>query len=303
MGGGLMRLHSLAAAGLAATALVAGGAHAASGPPASLSDVDRTGYQLVNRLLHDLQTGDKADLNRLLAPSFLRQRADGTFQDKAEYMASPPPVAAYSLATSVSAYFRGAITTRWEMAWSESSPTIAVGAPIAPQLTTFAWTRAGWRVTSQANFATASATATALAHAREHGFASSSGQQAPVRIANPTRTGTQLVDHFMGSLKAGDEGAINRLLAPSFMVQRSNGSWSPKSTYLINLPKIASYDIGYSEGRYSAGMLSVRWTVATSETLPGVPVGTGQAPRLSTFVWTPHGWRMTSHANLNPPTG
>lgn len=124
---------------------------------------------------------------------------------------------------------------------------------------------------------------------------------APPRLPNADLTGYQLVNRFMGNLKAGNTAKINALLAPSFMVQRSNNTWTPKAAYMVNLPTIASYDIGFADSAYSLGMLTVRWSVATHESLPGVPVGTGQAPRLTTFVWTPAGFRMTSHANLNPP--
>lgn len=125
---------------------------------------------------------------------------------------------------------------------------------------------------------------------------------APATLPKPQLTGYQMVNRFMSHLKDGSAAKTDALLASSFMVQRANGVWETKRVYMQNLPKIASYEIRSSFSRYSLGALTVRWEVAAHETLPGVPVGTAPAPRLSTFAWTPSGFKLTSHANFNPPT-
>lgn len=123
----------------------------------------------------------------------------------------------------------------------------------------------------------------------------------PVSLPKTQLTGYQLVNRFMAGLASGDAARTNRLLAPSFVVQRANGTWAVKSQYMRTLPVVRSYSISSSHAVYSNGSITVRWELATTEVLPGAQVGTTPAPRLSTFAWTPRGWRMTSHANFNPP--
>ena len=124
---------------------------------------------------------------------------------------------------------------------------------------------------------------------------------APASLPRPQLTGYQMVNRFMANLESGNVARLNALLAPSFVVQRANGTWAAKPAYMRSLPRVASYVISASFSTYSAGALTVRWELAASETLPGAPVGSTPAPRLSTFIWTRSGFRLSSHANFNPP--
>lgn len=131
--------------------------------------------------------------------------------------------------------------------------------------------------------------------------ATTTAASAPTTLPNAQKTGSQLVNRFMAHLNTGNTAKLNALLAPSFIVQRANGTWAGKAAYLAQLPMVTQYDISSTRSAYSQGALTVRWEVATVETLPGGAVGRSPAPRLSTFVWTPAGFRMTSHGNFNPP--
>lgn len=141
----------------------------------------------------------------------------------------------------------------------------------------------------------------ALAVLLAGGVMAAGAASAPTTLPDARKTGAQLVNRFMSQLQKDDVGKLNALLAPSFVAQRANGTWAPKRAYMAQLPQVQSYAITSSFSAYSHGTLTVRWEVATDETLPGVPVGTAAAPRLSTFAWTKAGFVMTSHANFNPP--
>lgn len=123
----------------------------------------------------------------------------------------------------------------------------------------------------------------------------------PASLPRTQVTGSQMINRFMRNLQQQDSAKVKALLAPSFIVQRANGTWETKASYLAALPKVTTYVIGSSVSAYSSGTLTVRWEVSTAEVVPGAPVGTGMEPRLSTFTWTPTGFRMTSHGNFNPP--
>ncbi len=124
---------------------------------------------------------------------------------------------------------------------------------------------------------------------------------APSRLPDVQKTGAQMVNRFMANLTRRDVRKINALLASSFIVQRANGTWAKRADYMSHLPVVSAYVISSSYSTYAHGVLTVRWEVATHETLPGVPVGSHPAPRLSTFAWTRSGFAMTAHANFNPP--
>ncbi len=133
------------------------------------------------------------------------------------------------------------------------------------------------------------------------GGASVAAAGPPASLPKTQLTGYQLINRFMSALEDADAPRINRLLAPSFVIQRANGTWAVKSQYMRRLPVVDDFTILASHAVYSHGTISVRWEMATREVLPGAAVGTAPAPRLSTFAWTSRGWRMTSHANFNPP--
>jgi hypothetical protein len=124
---------------------------------------------------------------------------------------------------------------------------------------------------------------------------------APATLPNTQKTGAQMVNRFMSHLATGNTAKLNALLAPSFLVQRANGTWAAKPAYMAQPPRVASYAISSSFSAYSRGALTVRWEVSTVEAVPGAAVGSAPAPRLSTFAWTPSGFVMTSHGNFNPP--
>jgi hypothetical protein len=125
----------------------------------------------------------------------------------------------------------------------------------------------------------------------------------PSHLPRTQLTGYQMVQRFMRVLQAHDPTRLSTLLAPSFIVQRANGTWAAKAQYMRDFPTliIHTFTILESHSTYSHGALTVRWSVTTKEVLPGTPVGPDASPRLSTFVWTSAGWKMTSHGNFNPP--
>jgi hypothetical protein len=130
----------------------------------------------------------------------------------------------------------------------------------------------------------------------------SAAPAAPKRLANPDRTATQLLNRFFAALAADDARRLSGLLSPAWMIQRANGTWANRSTYVAAMPDVRQYRIVDVMARYAAPTLVVRSRTATQEGTAGGGTTTSPlAPRLSTFTWTGGRWRMTSHANFNPP--
>lgn len=125
---------------------------------------------------------------------------------------------------------------------------------------------------------------------------------APTRLASPDRTATQLLNRFFAALAADDAPRLTRLLSPAWMIQRANGTWADRATYVAAMPDVRQYRITDVMARYAAPTLVVRSRTSTQEpNAAGTLVASPLAPRLSTFTWMGGKWRMTSHANFNPP--
>lgn len=121
-------------------------------------------------------------------------------------------------------------------------------------------------------------------------------------LADPSATGRELATEFLTILQAGDIEALDEFLAPGFQLQRADGSGATKDEYLQKPASVQQFEIGADVNGVQQGkVLTVRWTVVITEVINGQPGATGEAPRLSTFLWSDGRWRMTSHANFNLP--
>ena len=152
-------------------------------------------------------------------------------------------------------------------------------------------------------------TSSAIAAAIAIGIAGTAGaaqaatdHPAPTRLANPDATATQLLNRFFGALAADNEVKLGSLLSPAWMIQRANGTWATRAQYLAAMPDVRLYQIVDVMALYAMPTLVVRSRTATQEvSASGATVTSPLAPRFSTFTWQDGRWRMTSHANFNPP--
>lgn len=129
---------------------------------------------------------------------------------------------------------------------------------------------------------------------------SDDGDKAPT-LNDPSRTGTELVEHYMSLLAAKDVDGLGDFLSDAFLRQGAEGSFYSKEQYLQNLPQIGDYSISDVTARQSGDALVVRWLFAVTEVIDGRTLSSEPTPRLATFVWTDGEWRLLSHANFNPP--
>ena len=152
-------------------------------------------------------------------------------------------------------------------------------------------------------------TSAAIAAAIAIGIAGTAGaaqaatdRPAPTRLANPDATATQLLNRFFGALAADNAVKLGALLSPAWMIQRANGTWATRAQYLAAMPDVRQYQIVDVMALYAMPTLVVRSRTATQEVnASGATVTSPLAPRFSTFTWQDGRWRMTSHANFNPP--
>lgn len=252
-----------------------------TGAPPVLDDAAATGRELATEFLTILKNGDLAALDAFLDDSFQLQRADGSGQDKAAYLREPAKITAFELGPEVIATQQGGVlSVRWRLVVDGTINGTEVERGEAPRLSTFVWRGDRWRMSSHANFLLPE-------------------EAAPV-LADPSATGRELVTKFIEILRNKDRTALEGFLADAFQIQRADGTAANRDEYLNAEISISSFELGPNvTAVQSGGTLTVRWSITLVETIEGQPTGTGEAPRLSAFVWDGGTWKLLSHANFN----
>ena len=129
----------------------AGAATAASAP--TLKHPEATARTLVTAWLTALQRQDAKAIAASLAPNFQIERADGSGQNRAEYIAKPAVVDTFVLGDEMTALQSGdTLTVRWSIKVSEQIGDNQFHDTEAPRLTTFVWQHGRWKILSYANF-------------------------------------------------------------------------------------------------------------------------------------------------------
>jgi hypothetical protein len=119
----------------------------------TLLDPSATGRELATEFMTILQREDRADLEAFLAEGFVIQRADGSTATRDEYLAAPITVSSFDLGPDVLGVQDGdVLVVRWSVKAAETTAAGALGAEIAPRLSTFVWRDDEWRMVSHANF-------------------------------------------------------------------------------------------------------------------------------------------------------
>jgi hypothetical protein len=113
----------------------------------------------------------------------------------------------------------------------------------------------------------------------------------PPRLANPTATAKQLVEHFFLLLHRNDATGLRALLSPAFQYQRVDGFAASKAGFLADFPNPDKYTLSRFAATQAGGTLVVRYR-ARVEGLT--------TPRLSVFLWNGSRWQLVAHANFGP---
>ena len=131
----------------------AGAGAASNGSAPTLKSPEATARKLVTAWLTALKDKDSAEIAASLAPNFQIERADGSGQDRAGYLAKPAVVTAFTLGDDmVAIQSGGTLTVRWGIKVSEQIGDNQFQNVEAPRLTTFIWQKGRWKILSYANF-------------------------------------------------------------------------------------------------------------------------------------------------------
>jgi major membrane immunogen (membrane-anchored lipoprotein) len=117
-----------------------------------LDNPNQTGAELTDEYLTLLKNKDGDGLDKFLSDAFIVQRADGSFSNKADYIAKIPDVSSYSISDVNALQSGDVLVVRWSLSAEEVINGNKFSGAAAPRLSTFAWEDGRWRLTSHANF-------------------------------------------------------------------------------------------------------------------------------------------------------
>jgi hypothetical protein len=108
----------------------------------------------------------------------------------------------------------------------------------------------------------------------------------------------RLAAEFLRINLASDRIALQRFLAPGFLIQRSDGTFLTKEQYLTRPSRIDAFRLSDVRGTRTGDVRVVRYTLVATIGIDGKEVSQDPAPRISTFVWREGAWRLLMHANF-----
>ena len=114
------------------------------------------GTRLVDRVWSLLVAGDPDDLRVFLSPAFQVQRANGSGQNRNQYLASfansTTVISDFALSKIRVTRAGGVVVVRYVSQTTQTISGTPYSAAPAPRIATFVQTPKGWRMTSNANF-------------------------------------------------------------------------------------------------------------------------------------------------------
>jgi len=110
----------------------------------------------------------------------------------------------------------------------------------------------------------------------------------------------QMVGEYLDALASKSVERIERVLAPSFVVARADGTFASREEYLAAIPDVApDYEITEVRAYRNRDVVVVGYLLRASVRFEsGNTVGSEPARRLSTFQYDDGRWRIASHANF-----
>lgn len=124
-------------------------------------------------------------------------------------------------------------------------------------------------------------------------------------LEDPEATGRELAQRFLDVLSNPNPTAqLEEFLSPAFQLQRSNGTFANRDEYLEQPASVSRFEILDDNFRvYQDGpVLTVRFSIAITETIDGTELRVSEANRLGVFLRSDAGWKLVAWSNFNPVT-
>lgn len=150
-----MTIRSVALVTVIGTLALGGGAAlgaSAKPAPTKLANPTKTCEQLNSRFLTGLAPGQNAKLANFLSPAFIIQRSDGTGSSWPAYLEDHGIYTDWSTQVLRAQFSTPVITCLANSTGTQQFPNSTTARIALKSLTTYAWQRGAWRITSFARF-------------------------------------------------------------------------------------------------------------------------------------------------------
>lgn len=122
-------------------------------------------------------------------------------------------------------------------------------------------------------------------------------------LDDPEATGRELAQRFLDVLGSPNPTPqLEEFLSPAFQLQRSSGTFFNRDEYLEQPASVSRFEILDDNFRafQDGPVLTVRFSVAITETIDGTEVRVNEASRLGVFLRSDAGWKLVAWSNFNP---
>lgn len=111
----------------------------------------------------------------------------------------------------------------------------------------------------------------------------------------------ELFQAYADLLIAKDQGGLDALLGESFIIQRANGTWQDRASYLSRLPDLTGMTFGNMVEARGVDAVTGRMDVAAELVVDGQSYPFEPAPMLVAFAWRDGRWQLDAQANFANP--
>ncbi|MGI9187054.1 MAG: nuclear transport factor 2 family protein [Gaiellales bacterium] len=120
-------------------------------------------------------------------------------------------------------------------------------------------------------------------------------------IHTKSSTGLQLMTAYSTLLVKKDLPALTALLAPSFQIQRADGSHATRAQYLAKLPDLRAFAFDDSTATRSGDVITFRALATSTLFINGAMYSPDPAPQMAVFRWRSGAWSVVAQGNFNLP--
>lgn len=113
--------------------------------------------------------------------------------------------------------------------------------------------------------------------------------------------GEDLFRSYSDALVAKEDGVLATLIGEEFLIQRTDGSWADRESFLASLPDLRSFVMTDVTERRGDDMIVVRFIAQAEVSIDGESYPLTPAPMLAVFRWSDGQWSLIAQANFNQP--
>lgn len=106
---------------------------------------------------------------------------------------------------------------------------------------------------------------------------------------------------YSDALVAKQDEVLAALIGEEFLIQRTDGSWADRESFLASIPDLRSFQMTDVTERRGKNMVVARFIAQAEVSIDGESYPLTPAPMLAAFKWSDGQWSLVAQANFNQP--